>query len=57
MTMASTIPTKASVFQGCGNPSNAFGIWLIPRGPLVAQPSFLNTRRMISAMPMVAMAR
>jgi len=28
-----------------------------PRGPLVAQLSFLNTSRRISAMPMVAMAR
>ena len=55
--MASTMARKEMVFQGWGSHSKALGIWLIPRGPLVAQTSFLKIRRRISAMPMVAMAR
>ncbi len=56
-TMTRIMARNATASQGRGSHSKAFGIWLTPRGPLVAQSSFLKISRRISAMPIVAIAR
>ena len=55
--MANTSSSIPTWFHGAETCSNGFGIWEIPRAPLVAQISFLSTSRRISAIPSVAIAR